>query len=398
MRLAWVLAAAAAARVLVITYGHWQDTHLPVKYTDIDYTVFSDAAALMAKGLSPYQRSTYRYTPLLAALLLPNVYVHPLFGKLLFATADLVTAWLAHTLLLMRGVSSGEAVKLLVCTWLFNPFVLPVATRGNCEALVTALLLGVILALARGRFTLAAIGQVLYGLAVHMRIYPIIYCLAIVLALDQTAKTLLTRQRILFAVVSAGTFLGLTASSYALYGNEFLNEALLYHAVRKDPRHNFSIYFYSIYLNYGKELMPGASLLTFVPQAVLFLVLSVKFSKDLPFCWFTQTLAFVAFNKVCTAQYFVWYMGYLPLVLSSSSMRVKWRGAACFAAWSLAQMHWLAWAYFLEFQGRPVFLELWVASLAFLASNVYLLASAIVYCRPSTVVERIPASSKQHFQ
>jgi len=43
-------------------------------------------------------------------------------------------------------------------------------------------------------------------------------------------------------------FFLLTGLFYRMYGMEFLHEALLYHASRTDHRHNFSIYFYGIYL------------------------------------------------------------------------------------------------------------------------------------------------------
>ncbi|KAG6014893.1 GPI mannosyltransferase 1, partial [Claviceps citrina] len=80
-------------RLGLLLHGSWQDAHSAVKYTDIDYLVFTDASRLVAASRSPYARDTYRYTPLLAWLLLPTTVLFP-WGKLVFALADLVAGWL----------------------------------------------------------------------------------------------------------------------------------------------------------------------------------------------------------------------------------------------------------------------------------------------------------------
>ena len=171
-----------------------------------------------------------------------------------------------------------------------------------------------------------------YGLVIHFRIYPIIYSIPIILVLDPNffpsgqksvlrnwstfqkerpedrnglltplnfLTSLFTRNRMMFGLVSGLVFLLCTGLFYCLYGWEFLHEALLYHLTRTDPRHNFSIYFYHIYLHYGNDISVVEKLVSFLPQFLVQLVLIFSFARDLPFCLFVQTVSFVAFNKVC---------------------------------------------------------------------------------------------------
>ena len=53
MHLRRVLLAGAAVRLALALAGTWQDAHSRIRYTDVDYDVFSDAARFMAAGRSP---------------------------------------------------------------------------------------------------------------------------------------------------------------------------------------------------------------------------------------------------------------------------------------------------------------------------------------------------------
>ena len=105
----------------------------------------------------------------------------------------------------------------------------------------------------------------------------------------------------------------LTLLCHHLYGWQFIEETYLYHITRwillkyiiqrrifrKDSRHNFSVYFYMLYLTVGDDDI-GLNILTFLPQVLLLVLLTYKYSSvyEVNFCIFCQTLVFVTFNKV----------------------------------------------------------------------------------------------------
>ena len=192
-----------------------------------------------------------------------------------------------------------------------------VSTRGSAESVIVALVLLTIHLYQQKVFILTGI---VYGLAIHLKIYPIIYCLTLYLSLSNSPgfRSLLEINvaRVRLVVSTLVTLSLLTCLCYSLYGEEFLQQTYFYHVTRKDIRHNFSVYFYLLYLTVEYDDL-GLNLVTFLPQLILLLVITAKFNRihDVIFAMFCQTLVFVTFNKVVTAQYFLWYFSLLPLVL-----------------------------------------------------------------------------------
>ncbi|KAL0934793.1 GPI mannosyltransferase (FHA domain-containing protein) [Colletotrichum truncatum] len=311
--------AAALLRIGMLFYGLWQDANSAMKYTDIDYLVFTDAARFTARGRSPYDRETYRYTPLLAWMLIPTAWEGWFsFGKVVFAVADLLAGWLIVQILRGRGVDQERALK-FASIWLLNPMVATISTRGSSEGLLGVLVMALLWAVLKKKTILAGL---ILGFGVHFKIYPFIYAPAIVWWMDdealgrkgaagnktlaQTVASFLSPERIKLAVVSLSTFMGLNLAMFSIYGTPFLVHTYFHHVTRIDHRHNFSPYNILLYLT---SAFPSASTIkiesfAFLPQILLSTVLIpfVLAKKDLATSMMAQTFAFVTFNKVCTSQ------------------------------------------------------------------------------------------------
>ncbi|KAI6005693.1 glycosyltransferase family 50 protein [Pisolithus albus] len=384
----FTLVVSAALRVGLILYSEWHDAHSIVKYTDVDYP-------LIQLLTSPYTRETYRYTPLLALLLLPNELLHPSFGKYLFAACDLVNGALIYQILVtsllpLQGTKSSApppgnkaqtAVQvqdtapqstrerdamatLLAGSHLLNPLVFSISTRGSSESILCTFILLNLYSALRRRWGTAAI---LLGVSTHWKLYPVIYGISCLAAIAS----------IRFAMVSASTFFALGVFCYAIWGHPFLYEAFLYHLHRLDHRHNFSPYFYLAYLTYpgqgGGDFMDvplwrrylRSPLTSLIPQLTLSLGFGILFGQH-------RTYAFVLFNRVCTSQYFLWYTLFLPLL--APRIRSLW---FCAAIWFGTQALWLAEAYRLEFLGENVHLSLWLRGLIYLAGHAWVLTKVI---------------------
>ncbi|XP_054284926.1 GPI mannosyltransferase 1-like [Macrosteles quadrilineatus] len=381
------------ARLLLICYAEIQDKVSEVQYTDIDYKVFTDAARHVFKSESPYERYTYRYTPLIAYMLTPNVFFHPAWGKFLFSILDVVVAILIKKIVSLQypNVSESMCVKCALA-WLYNPLAIVISTRGNGDSLAAVLVILTILFLKKENYFLAG---VIHGVAIHTRLYPIAFSLAMYSSIPSDYKCSKTsfskiiklfipnskRLKLVFGCVLALSWL--TFMFYKLYGYTYLDESLLFHLRRRDIRHNFSVYFYQQYLSYFISTNIYQRVLTLAPQLILLFNFSLLYgsSRDLLFCLLCQAVVMVAYNSVLTCQYFIWFLSLLPLCLPHLKIG-KTQCATLAFLWLAAQLAWLLPAYWLEFKGRNTFMYIWLQGIAFFCANMAVLARLITSYQP----------------
>ncbi|XP_050300085.1 GPI mannosyltransferase 1 [Anthonomus grandis grandis] len=471
------VAIAFTVRVFLILYGAYHDAHFEVPYTDIDYKVFTDAARHVTNYESPFKRYTYRYSPIIALLLTPNILVHPLFGKFLFCFFDLIVAGLIYKLVqynisdwfhrckntqdsnfkavkpqrkkkgktknhkestnISKNNVSSKWALWATLLWLYNPMTIAISTRGNSDSLSCFLVIFTLFAIQK-QWHPFIIGLI-HGLSIHFRIYPIIYSFLYYIHYSNHSYYFendvehtvpkssrkrgkkenqivkkdsleLKFQRVRLyrfllpnlsqTMLVLGTFtslVGCTTIFYYLYGYKFLYESLIYHFIRKDYRHNFSLYFYLQYLMAFVKLNTWYTsnlwqpILINLPPIILILNFSVCYGLNkfsLNFGVLVQTIVFVIFNKVMTSQYFVWIMGILPLCIwqiSLSTISV----VVMITIWIVAQVAWLLPAYLLEFKGEDTFFHTWVQCVSLFCAHVGILGRLIKsFIIPKGVMDR----------
>lgn len=370
-------------RIALIFVAWYVDDNTPtIRYTDTDYDVFTDAAGHVYNGDSPFKRHTYRYTPLAAYICLPNQMIHYYAGKFVFCFFDMIMAMFMWNILESQ-TSNKYWIFAYVSYIIQNPITVALSTRGSNDNIIIMLVYGTIFFLLKRRYVLAGL---MYGLSVHFKIYPIIYSIPFYLFIDCDREAILegkkswsqivfknffTRNRVVFTLVSATTFLSLTGFFYSLYGFEFLYEGYLYHFVRKDNRHNYSVYFLMIYNMMDLKANNVLALMAFIPQWSVVLAAGFTLYHDLFFAITIQTWAFVAFNKVVTLQYFLWFFALVPFAAVNNKLFSDHPIRGLFLQLLyLYPVLWGKFAYEFEFMGLNTINEMQIGNFCFFFYNV----------------------------
>eukprot|EP01038_Epipyxis_sp_PR26KG_P007743 gene7743-10520_t len=446
-------------RLVVFAVGLCLDelsVHSGIRFTDVDYSVFTGAANFIYEGIieaiktgkykslctnplySPYERSSYRYPPLLAWMLLPNSVSFQLFGKAVFILADILI--IKEIYLITSLMTSNEESKTvkhnknviivspykIALLWSFNIISIIICTRGSMDSITNYMVLLFIRLLLQDKFAWSGF---ILGLAIHIRIYPLIYLPAAIYFIwfnnyikytnlidGNIAQTIPNKFEsrlkwksntstditiflssffqtnilnfLFFSILILST---LSFISYGCYGEAYVNNAILYHISRLDHRHNLSSHFYWIYLLKGYQISPldydHSHVLKFVteninilttliltlPQMILYIPIIVqyaRFSATFPLCLLLQTMIFVTYNKVVTAQYFTWYLCLIPININVLVNHLSLRVLLIYSTlWMSSLGLWLYQASLLEFLGLNTFILVWISSILFFIIN-----------------------------
>lgn len=305
-------------------------------------------------------------------IMIPNHYLFPDYGKLFFSVVDILSGITIYRIFTITKIETKNAL-LYTSLWTLNPLVIVITTRGSADTVECYLVFLTIQFLIQGKIVMAAI---IFGLSVHFKVYPIVYSLLFFLYCHQLKdrKRSNWMNAFSFAFISGFTFIFLTWVFYWVYGITFIQQTLLYHASRVDVRHNYSVVFYPLYLM--SSIRKEVGCWVWIPHFLLFPLISFFYCNNLSYGVFLLSFLFVMFNKVVTAQYFLWWIAPLILIVPSCSLtRRQWIGL--FSAFFLSQNLWNYYAYRLEFGGENMFLLLWLCCIIIFLTNLFFVLMVI---------------------
>ena len=169
-------------RVILFAYGYYQDNYTSIKFSDLDYQVVNDGARYVYNFRSPFERHTYRYTPLLAIMMTPNIFFNINFGKFFLIFCDILVGFLIQ---ILNGKKPENFKKVGLLIWFLNPLTVLLSVRGSFDVIMSVLIL-ITLILVKNRYY--KLGALVYGVSIHFKIYPIIYCIFLYLYIMHKEK------------------------------------------------------------------------------------------------------------------------------------------------------------------------------------------------------------------
>ena len=359
--------------------------------------------------------------------MIPNIKIWYPLGKFLLSTIDVGVGYLIEKLLraqekqlkedrtfneILKAENDEAYYNYASLFYLYNPLTIVICTRGSADCIITFLVLLSLIYLEKKKYYLSAL---IYGFAVHFKIYPIIYAPSLFLYLlykefiqnkngpkelepipffqriyhkikstiIMVFSNLFTKTALFFVIISSGVFFFFLALFYKLIGYKFLYEYLLYHLIRKDHRHNYSIFYYTIYLTYDNDFSKYLSLITFLPQMILILSVTIFLYKDINLCLIVLTMIFVHYNKVITAQYFIWYLSLIPLIIHRNLLFgvKKLKAILLLTIWMIFEIIWNRYSHLLEYEGQNYFMSMWIVNILFFLTSCWLVREIIVNTR-----------------
>ena len=103
---------------------------------------------------------------------------------------------------------------------------------------------------------------------------------------------------------------------------------------------------------------------------------------------FIQTTVFVIFNKVVTAQYFLWYMTLLPLIFVNTDLgKRKLLSVGMLAMFLFLDMLWCQQSYRFEFLGEHTISQIQYVNIAWFVYCCFTLAQIILNHRVTITKE-----------